>query len=172
MALPRYDIPSRTYFRKDNSIISEKIIPLLYETLVQKKQILLEETDFISVTSDMWTCLHNDISFISFTAHWITLNMKHFEGQHTAHNIANALQEIPSLWDISLAKIHIVVYDNRANIVKAVSDAGLDSACCFIHILQLVIRDSRKMQSKVEKTIAMGRRIVTTLTILALHKKN
>lgn len=25
----------------------------------------------VSVTSDIWTCLHNNASFLSFTAHWL-----------------------------------------------------------------------------------------------------
>ncbi|KAF2891209.1 hypothetical protein ILUMI_14964, partial [Ignelater luminosus] len=127
-------------------------------------------TDHISVTTGMWMCLQNNISFISFTAHWLdsdfnlrhaALNVKHVEGQHTAQNIANALQEIPSRWECPLSKIHVIVHDNGRNVAKAVSEAAMNFACCFIHTLQLVVKDSLKVQPEVEETIAAERRIVT-----------
>lgn len=117
----------------------------------------------------MWTCLHNHNSFLSFTAHFLdrefnvkhlVLSIKHFEGQHTAHNIATCLQEIGRIWDI-LGKIHVVIHDNGRNIVKAVSNADLSSVRCFIHTLQLIINDSLKVQSDVTQMIAAGRKIVT-----------
>ncbi|XP_023212104.1 zinc finger BED domain-containing protein 4-like [Centruroides sculpturatus] len=161
--LPRYAIPSRPYF-------SEKIIPELYGKVVTKIKKKLEDTDYISITTDLWTCLQNSVSFLSFTAHWLdrdfnlthaALNVKHFEGQHTAQNIANALQEILSRWECPLSKIHVIVHDNGRNIVKAVSEAKMNSACCFIHTLQLVIKDSLKIQPEIGETIAVGRKIVT-----------
>ncbi|XP_067120294.1 zinc finger BED domain-containing protein 4-like [Centruroides vittatus] len=83
------------------------------------------------------------------------------ERQHTAQNIANALQEILSQWKHPLSNIHIIVHDNGCNIVKAISEAEMNSACCFIHTLQLVIKDSLNIQPEVEETIAVGQRIVT-----------
>lgn len=161
-ALPRYNIPSRPYF-------SDSVIPEIYRKVVEKIKSLLSETDYISVTTDMWTCLHNHNSFLSFTAHFIdrqfnlkhvVLSIKHFEGQHTATNIAMSLQEIANLWDIR-EKIHIVIHDNGRNIVKAVSDAELASARCFIHTIQLIVNDCLKVQLDVTQMIATGRKIVT-----------
>lgn len=89
------------------------------------------------------------------------LSIKHFKGQHTAHNIAIVLQEIASIWNIQLAKIHVVIHDNGRNIVKAVSNAGLASVRCFIHTLQLIIADCLKAQPDVNQMITTGKRIVT-----------
>ncbi|KAF2890175.1 hypothetical protein ILUMI_15998, partial [Ignelater luminosus] len=74
-------------------------------------------------------------------------------------NIANALQEIPNRWECPLSKIHVIVHDNGCNTVKAVSEAAMNTACCFIHTLQLVVKDSLKVEAEVEETIAAGRRL-------------
>ncbi|CAK1553203.1 unnamed protein product [Leptosia nina] len=161
-ALPRYNIPSRPYF-------SDNVIPEIYRKVVEKIKSLLSETDYISVTTDMWTSLHNHNSFLSFTAHFIdrqfnfkhvVLSIKHFEGQHTAMNIAMSLQEIANLWDVR-KNIHIVLHDNGRNIVKAVSGAELALARCFIHTIQLIVNDCVKVQLHVTQMITTGRKIVT-----------
>lgn len=44
-------------------------------------------------------------------------NIKHFNEAHTARNIAKALQELSSMWEIGTSMIHAVVHDNGRNIV-------------------------------------------------------
>lgn len=115
---------------------------------------MLAETNAISVTTDMRTCMHNSASFLSFTAYWLTcqfelkhavLNIKYFEGQHTGQNISSAILEILNFWEIDLSKIHVVVHDNGRNMIKDVKDTGFRSVCCFIPTIQLIITDSLKI---------------------------
>ena len=72
----------------------------------------IAKTTALSMTSDIWTCLHNNASFLSFTAHWLSpefkpehavLAMKPFPGSHIGENkamqtnikfLANLLQNI------------------------------------------------------------------------------
>lgn len=61
-ALPRYKLPSRTY-------ITQKIVPDIYNRIYEKIKCNISSAVAISVTSDIWTCLHNNASFLSFTAH-------------------------------------------------------------------------------------------------------
>jgi len=42
-----------------------------------------------------------------------------------------------------------------------VSDAKLQSICCFIHTLQLIVNDALKTQPEITEMISVGRRIVT-----------
>ncbi|GLV40945.1 hypothetical protein CBL_08519 [Carabus blaptoides fortunei] len=118
------------------SKIPKNIIPHLYsETKSEiRKNILI--ADAISVTTDIWTNTNNLESFLSFTAHWLdesytfrhaVLQMKHFPEQHTAQNIKECLDNIPSLWDISRIKIHAVVRDNGRNMVKAIDDSSFSA---------------------------------------------
>ncbi|KMQ83615.1 zinc finger bed domain-containing protein 4-like protein [Lasius niger] len=137
--LPQYKIPSRLYF-------TDKIIPDIYNKMVAKIKKMLAETNAISVTTDMWTCMHNSASFLSFTAHWLTcqfelkhavLNIKHFEGQHTGQNISSALLEIPNFWEIDLSKIHVVVQGGEKLLVQLlpVDSTRRDRQHCIINMV-------------------------------------
>ncbi|KAF9409281.1 hypothetical protein HW555_011316 [Spodoptera exigua] len=137
-AVPRYKLPSRTY-------MTEKIIPDIYDRIIKKIMEKILNAAAVSITSDIWTCDHNNESFLSFTAHWISpdfklehgvLAMKPFSGSHTGENIANELNIIAARWNIPFNKIHIIVHDSGANMVKGVQVAEYDSARCFIHSLQ------------------------------------
>ena len=44
-------------------------------------------------------------------------------------------------WEISIDKVHLVLQDNAANMVKAMREASLLSLGCFAHSLQLVVED-------------------------------
>ncbi|KAF2891023.1 hypothetical protein ILUMI_15150 [Ignelater luminosus] len=161
-ALPRYKLPSRTY-------ITQKIIPDICDRIYEKIKYNISSAFAISVTSDRWTCLHNNASFLSFTAHWISpefklehgvLAMKPFSGSHTGENIAKELNIVANRWDIEHTKIHVLIHDSGANMVKGVRLAEYDSARCFIHTLQRAINESLKVQAEVTTMIATGRRLV------------
>ncbi|KAJ8928696.1 hypothetical protein NQ314_018706 [Rhamnusium bicolor] len=101
----------------------------------------------------MWSCTHNNSSFLSSTAHWLSpefrlehavLAMKPVLGSHTGENIAEGLNLTATSWDIPQSKIHVLVHDSGANMVKGVRVAGYASARCFIHFIQLVIK--KKLQ--------------------------
>ena len=88
-ALPRYKRPNCTY-------IADKIMPDIYDRINAKIEADISKTTTLSVTSDIWTCLHN-ASFLSFTAHWLSpefkpehavLAMKPFPGSHIGGNMA------------------------------------------------------------------------------------
>ncbi|XP_018574457.1 zinc finger BED domain-containing protein 4-like [Anoplophora glabripennis] len=162
-ALPRYEMPSRTY-------ITQKIVPDIYNKIFEKIKTSISNAVAVSVTSDMWTCLHNNSSFLSFTAHWLSpefqlqhgvLAMKPFLGSHTGENIANEFNAIAARWDIEQSKVHVLVHDSGANMVKGVRMAEYNSARCFIHSFQRVVTESLKIQSEVMDMIAKGRRLVT-----------
>ncbi|KAG6454157.1 hypothetical protein O3G_MSEX008522 [Manduca sexta] len=161
--LPRYKLPSRTY-------ITEKIIPDIYERITKKIMENILNAAVVSITSDIWTCDQNNESFLSFTAHWISpdfklehgvLAMKPFSGSHTGENIANELNIIAARWIFPLNKIHVIVHDSGANMIKGVHVAEYDSARCFIHSLQRVITESLKTQPDLIEMLNASRRIVT-----------
>ncbi|XP_069963284.1 zinc finger BED domain-containing protein 4-like [Bactrocera oleae] len=142
----------------------------MYDRIYEKIKRNISSAFAISVTSDIWTCLHNNASFLSFTAHWISpefklehgvLAIKPFSGSHTGENIAMELNNIANRWDIEHTKIHLFIHDSGANIVKGVRLAKYDSARCFLHTLQRAINESLKIQTEVTATIAAGRRLVT-----------
>lgn len=81
-ALLYYKVPGRTH-------MTEKIVPGIYNRICAKIEASILLAAALSVTSDIWTCQHNNESFLSFTAHWISpefilehnvLAMKSFPG--------------------------------------------------------------------------------------------
>ena len=87
--------------------------------------------------------------------------MKPFSGSHTGENISMELNTVANRWDIEHTKIHLLIHDSGANMVKGVRLAKYDSARCFIHTLQRAINESLKVQTEVTAMIAAGRRLVT-----------
>lgn len=71
-AVPHYRVPGRTY-------MTEKVVPDIYNRIWSKIQVSISQATAVSVTSDIWTCQHNNESFLSFTAHWISeeFNLEH-----------------------------------------------------------------------------------------------
>ena len=86
--------------------------------------------------------------------------MKHFPETHTANNIKNCLEEIPTLWDMDTIKIHAVVRDNGRNMTKAIDDSVFKELPCFIHTLQLAINTVLKHDT-MSQILVKSRRIVT-----------
>lgn len=162
-AFPLYTIPSRTYF-------TNNIIPDIYSRLRNKITLSLQKAEYISFTSDIWTCQANNESFISLTGHWLepitleryhaVLNCEHFSDSHTGINISEKFEYMLNSWNISKSKIHIVIRDGGANMVKGCNELETESLSCFIHSLQLVILEAMKSQRAVLDTIAVARKIV------------
>lgn len=159
---PKYNLPSRKFF-------TDNIIPRLYEETKTEIRKGVLSAAAISVTTDLWTNINNMESFLSFTAHWFddsfkfhhaVLQMTHFPETHTAMNIRNCLEEIPTLWDINSDKIHAIVRDNGRNVAKAIDDSIFNGVPCFIHTLQLAIHAALKHDT-MSQIIAKSRRIVT-----------
>ncbi|XP_071054789.1 zinc finger BED domain-containing protein 4-like [Onthophagus taurus] len=159
---PQYKVPRRKYF-------SETIIPDIYDRLVEAIKKKIDGVQYLSVTSDIWTCSHTNESFISFTAHWLNtnfgfnhvlLNCKHFPESHTAENIKQMFLDMLQMWNLDISQVHVIVRDNGANIVKACNDAKLVGVPCFIHTLQLVIIHAIKTQRSIVDLIAVCRKIV------------
>ena len=57
-------------------------------------------------------------------------------------------------------KVHLVLRDNAANMVKAMRDAALPLLGCFAHSLQLVVEDGVLAQRAVLDFLALCRRII------------
>lgn len=61
---PKYELPGRKY-------TTEVTILSLYDKVKAAIRNKLMTAKSISITTDMWTCLNNLISFLSFTIQWL-----------------------------------------------------------------------------------------------------
>lgn len=157
---PHYQIPNRKFFM-------DKILPEMYDRVVEKLKTLLQEANGVSFTSDIWTSDSNNDAFLSLTAHYIdknfdrkklTLHIRHFPGGHTSGRIAEAISEMIHTWG-NLKVINFVT-DNGANIVKAIRDMNYIRISCAAHNLHLCITGALKSQRILTEILAKGRSIV------------
>ncbi len=132
-------------------------MPLLFDqvrnTILDELKLALPTCEGMAATTDMWKSQAGD-SFMSFTIHFITetktpslqlnkimLKCLPFDGSHTSHSIARALDkivlEIPGLKDNSM---RVVVHDSAANIKAAIPKTNelTDSLICADHLINLV----------------------------------
>jgi len=132
-------------------------LPLLFDqvrnTIFEELKVVLPTCEGIAATTDMWTSQAGD-SYMSFTLHYIAetktpslelhkvmLKCLPFDGSHTSHSIARALDkvvlEIPGLKDDST---RVVVHDSAANIKAAIPKTNelTDSLLCADHLINLV----------------------------------
>ena len=160
--MPQYKIPSRFYF-------SKKAIPAMYFSLKHEVQSIVDEAEFITMTSDGWTSRYSQDSFVSFTGHCISnqghrksvlLHSKYFTGKHTSENITTLINSMIADYKIPRTKIVSIVTDNANNITKAVRDADFHNLGCFLHTLQLAIIKAIPRQDGVETIVAKCRKIV------------
>lgn len=159
--LPNYHLPSRKYF-------AENIIPNIHSSLMEKVTSITKEAENISCTTDIWTN-NSNTSFISLTGHCmnekfdhtcVILRVKPFPGTHTAENIADAIRDSIDEFAIPKYKIHLIVRDNGANVVKGINETGHLALPCFLHTLQLVIHDAIFEQRVIKDIVTSCKKIV------------
>ncbi|CAH1107496.1 unnamed protein product [Psylliodes chrysocephalus] len=157
---PKYVLPSKTTLR-------DTIQKKLYLEGVTKLKDILKNIEFLAITSDCWTSLASE-SYISVTRHFIDenfqlknaiLHTKKLDSRHTGENIANALSEIFTEWNIQ-KKISCFVTDNAANALKMCQILKIKNLPCFAHSLNLVVQDNLHMPV-VKDTIKKCKEIVT-----------
>ena len=127
-----------------------------------------EGVSHFSFTTDAWNASAGSCSLLSLTAHWLTesfvkksavLHIQPLEEFHT-NVYLGAVYKMLDSWEISTDKIHLVLWDNAANMAKAMQEASLPSLGCFAHSLQLIVEDGVLSQRAVIDVLAICRNIV------------
>lgn len=158
---PRYILPSKFKIR-------EKIMKEMYSDTCQKLKEILKNVNYVAITSDSWTSRATE-SYLTVTCHFVTndfeikssvLSTKPLENgiNHTAENIAFALNAIFIEWDIQ-NKISCIVTDNAANMLKVCELLKKKSLPCFAHTVNLVVQDTTSI-SPLKDIIAKCKEIV------------
>lgn len=158
---PRYIIPSRKHF-------AHKVIPEMYEEEKIKVEKLLEKTEFIGVTTDMWTSTSSD-DYLSLTVHFVDENFEYHhlclecipfaEVSHTASSIETFITDTMKEWNL-LEKVVCFMRDNGPNMVAALERSTFDHLPCLAHTFQLVIKDGLLNNSEIKEIMSACRSIV------------
>ncbi|XP_077975170.1 zinc finger BED domain-containing protein 4-like [Styela clava] len=65
-------------------------------------------------------------------------------------------------------KVHVFARDNGSNMVRGIADTGYDALPCFLHTLQLVLKDSILEQDVIKELLEQCKRIVSHFSHSAL----
>ena len=141
---PRYNLPSRRHF-------SDISIPRLYsqirDSVVRPK---LEQSVYFSATTDLWTSANN-IPYLTFTVHFIDchwslcsfcLETLPVFKDHTGENIADAICDVLSNWNLDPKNLIATTTDNGSNFLSAFRTLDWCRISCFAHNLDLAISKS------------------------------
>uniref|UniRef100_A0A1A8S693 Uncharacterized protein n=1 Tax=Nothobranchius rachovii TaxID=451742 RepID=A0A1A8S693_9TELE len=141
----RYVVPSRKYF-------ADVALPHLYNTTREKIRSELEEMQFYSATTDLWSSRTMQ-PYLSLTAHYINtswtlrsicLQTAYFPDNHTGEIIAHGLKDALSSWGLSEERLVCMTTDSGTNIIKALKDNNWPSLQCFGHRLHNAIENGVK----------------------------
>ncbi|KAK7590111.1 hypothetical protein V9T40_001724 [Parthenolecanium corni] len=138
---PRYVLPSRV-------TVSNALLPKYYTLSQEKMTNILNTAEYIAITYDSWTSISHHC-YLTLTGHFVfnnsigrcTLSFMECSDSHTSDEysklISNELRtEYPQL------KIAGCVSDNASNMIATAKKLNITHFGCFIHSLQLVIRDA------------------------------
>ena len=143
-------------------------LPNMYSKRVKEIKQELAQISHVALTSDIWTSRTTQ-SYLTLTCHFLTsswelktlvLGTFELNNDHTADNIAEALQRVAGSWGIS-NKVVAMVTDNAANIVAAVRMTGWMHIPCFAHTLNLVVSDAIKADASIHGLKKKCKQIVT-----------
>ncbi|CAK1599122.1 unnamed protein product [Parnassius mnemosyne] len=165
--IPGYELPSR-------KTVSNIIIPTLYDQTVLRKKEEINDIEFLSLTTDLWTSRVND-AYIAVTGHYITkdlvlktflLKCAEFKDTHSSANIQAALLETTNEWNVT-NKINFIVSDNAANVKKAIADIGWKHYGCYGHTLNLIVEDALNLvKASLDKVKTIVRHFKTSTAAL------
>ena len=92
---------------------------------------MVKETQFLSITIDLWTAGHSNRPYLVLTCHGIDgdwqqlssycLGIKELPIAHTANNIGEKIEEILDEWNIDKDIIVATITDNARNMVNAIN---------------------------------------------------
>ncbi|XP_039969731.1 E3 SUMO-protein ligase ZBED1-like [Bactrocera tryoni] len=142
---PRYRLPSRSHLR-------DEVIPSQYESLKNKLHSVLNDIDFVAITTDLWTSKANE-GYITVTCH-LVLNSFTLESailatrqlldttNHNAINISETLKGVLDDWGVT-NKVVCVVTDNDAVMLIACELFEYKHLPCVAHTINLIVQDVR-----------------------------
>ena len=118
-------MPSRRYFAK--TLLTE-----MYERLrVKVGEAFASSCEFLALTTDEWSADNApSVALLSLTAHWIDqkfnrccamLHAQNLEAAHTGEYLAQVTTDMLAGWNLRKDRVHYVLRDNAAAMVKAMA---------------------------------------------------
>lgn len=136
-----------------------------------RKQVIqvLNTFDKLSFTTDIWSEPSAGVSLLSLTAHGISsefqrvnliLKCESIEGSHTGDVIQSTIKCMINEWEIA-DKVHCIVHDKGANMVRAMNLLNFTHVNCTVHQLQLCVQNGLNAEDQISELIAKNRKLVS-----------
>ena len=171
---PQYDLPSSRYF-------SNTAIPGLFEKTRENVFANLQSPEYFSATVDMWSSVTSE-PYLCFTLHYIgkewNLQSKRLQclflpEDHKADNLAEALKETLTEWQLDENKLICITTDSGSNMVCAASSQLMwTRLSCFGDNLHLAVVNSTKDDTRVHRALGLCRKIVTSFSHIWKKKRD
>ena len=161
---PKYEAPSRKYFTKT-------ALPSLYVETRDKLVKDLQEVEYYSLTTDLWSSTGKIEPYLAVTVHYINkewelksncLHTLFMPQDHTGVNISQALQSILESWALPENKLACITTDNGSNVIAAVEILKWNNLTCFGHNLHLGITNSMKDDDRITRAVGVAHKIINT----------
>ena len=159
---PKYNMPGRLKLK-------EIITGDLYTSVEHQVAEIVAKSEYISMTTDLWTCDHAKHAYISLTAHCmfrnytrqcIILNAEPFPENHSSENITKYIKQMIGEYNIPSYKVNCIVSDNAPSMLKGIKDSGFEGLPCFTHTIQLIINKSLFQQATIKDILKKSKSIV------------
>lgn len=160
---PKYNFRGRNFF-------TDFVCNELYIKLAGKVKELIEEYDYMSFTTNIWTDPSSGVSLLSLTCHGVSenferssivLNCETFDDRHTGDIIAEKFNTMLAESNISYEKVHCMIRDEGSNMKRGMRLALLNDLDCTVHKLQFVIRHGLRSQESIEDVKQKCKKITT-----------
>ena len=119
----------------------------------------------MSFIGDIWANLKTKTSYFYLTAIWsneifeykhLALHCKEKEDSLTGFNICESIKEMLKNWGNPMDSTHVFLRYNAFNMKAGICMIKSSSTPCFIHTLQLIIKDSLFSENNIIVLIAKG----------------
>ncbi|KAM3842884.1 E3 SUMO-protein ligase ZBED1-like [Diretmus argenteus] len=159
---PRYQLPSRKYF-------GNIVLPRLYNTTRAKVTKQLEDVQFFSATTDLWSSRTMQ-PYLSLTVHFITdewslehicLQTSFFPDDHTGEEIAQGLRDALESWHLNEDRLVCMTTDSGTNMIKALRLKKWPNLQCFGHKLHNAI-DNGVKDPRIDRAIGLCKKVLIT----------
>lgn len=163
---PQYELPGRKYFM-------ETAIPALYASTREKVSADLQNIEFFSSTTDLWSSSTAE-PYMSYTVHFVdsdwrlqsrSLQTLYVPDDHTADVLADAMIETLETWGLDPVKQVCLTTDSGRNVVCATTRRlGWNHLSCFGHNLHLAVKNSIKEERRISRALGVCRKLVGTFS--------
>lgn len=145
---PNYELPER-------HVISQTLLPAMYENCVKETHLLLTNANKISVSTECWVSVYME-TFMAVTVHFLNENFDlfslHLDSlilplEHTSVTLANELNRVLTEWNLK-DKLLMVVSDYATNIKTALeNELGWKHFTCFVDTINCIVDDGLKEET-------------------------